>query len=101
MGKLVRDRIPEIIMAEGRRPTTKTLADAEYSAALLEKLTEEVEELRTTSLDGRLEEAADVHEVLLALLALSGLTQGDLLAAAAAKRARRGGFEGRIWLDGE
>lgn len=101
MGKLVRDRIPEIILAEGRRPTTKTLGDAEYLAALLEKLSEEVGELRTASPDKRLEEAADVHEVLIALLALSGLTEDDLLSAAAAKRSNRGGFENRIWLDSQ
>lgn len=101
MGKLVRDRIPEIIMAEGRHPTTRTLAEDEYSAALIEKLSEEVAELRTAPPDGRLEEAADVLEVLLAFLALTGLTQDDLVAAAAAKRASRGGFERRIWLDGQ
>ena len=101
-GQLVGRRVRTGI--KNRHPTTKTLADAEYSAALLEKLSKEVEELRTASVDGRLEEAADVHEVLLALLALSGLTQDDLVAAAAAaaaKRANRGGFERRIWLDAQ
>src|SRR3954451_10940853 len=35
MGKLVRDRIPEIIEASGRRALTRVLDDAEYDTALL------------------------------------------------------------------
>ena len=46
MGKLVRDRIPEIIAAEGKTPTVRILNDQEYEAALLDKLCEEVAELR-------------------------------------------------------
>ena len=37
--KLVRDRIPEIIQAEGRRPVTRVLDEASYRQALLAKLT--------------------------------------------------------------
>jgi len=35
--KLVRDRIPEIIEAEGKRVTVRVLDEAEYRKALLEK----------------------------------------------------------------
>ena len=42
--KLVRDRIPEIIQSEGRRPLTHVLDEASYRQALLAKLTEEAQE---------------------------------------------------------
>jgi predicted house-cleaning noncanonical NTP pyrophosphatase (MazG superfamily) len=43
MGKLVRDRIPEIIRADGRSVQTRMLGDAAYCTALLDKLVEDVE----------------------------------------------------------
>lgn len=42
--KLVRDRIPEIIKSEGRRPVARVLDEASYRQALLAKLIEEAEE---------------------------------------------------------
>ena len=36
--KLVRDRIPEIIQSEGRRPVTRAPDEASYRQALLAKL---------------------------------------------------------------
>jgi predicted house-cleaning noncanonical NTP pyrophosphatase (MazG superfamily) len=99
MGKLVRDLIPEIIEAEGRVAERRTLTDKEYDVALLAKLREEVTELAEAAPAERLEEAADVYEVLLALLAESGLGADDLIRAAEQKRAERGGFSGRVWLE--
>ena len=39
--KLVRDRIPEIIQSEGRRPVTRVLDKVSYREALLAKLVED------------------------------------------------------------
>src|SRR3954447_23248966 len=99
MGKLVRDRIPEIIEADGRVAERRTHTDEEYDVALLAKLREEVTELAEASPGDRLEEAADVYEVLLALLAQEGLNADDLMRAAEQKRAERGGFSERVWLE--
>jgi predicted house-cleaning noncanonical NTP pyrophosphatase (MazG superfamily) len=99
MGKLVRDRIPEIIVAAGGTPRVRELDDEEYDAALLDKLREEVDELRAAPAEHRLEEAADVYEVLLALLARQSLGAEALAAAAHSKRRDRGGFEKRLWWD--
>lgn len=99
MGKLVRDQIPEIIQAAGRTAYVRVLDDAEYDAALLDKLVEEVAELRATTAEHRLEEAADVYEVLLAIVARQGGDATDLVAAADLKRCSRGGFEDRLWLE--
>jgi predicted house-cleaning noncanonical NTP pyrophosphatase (MazG superfamily) len=99
MGKLVRDRIPEIIGASGGNAVVRVLAQHEYVDALLAKAVEEASELAEAPSDQRLEEAADVLEVLLAIVALDNRKLDDLVAAAASKRAKRGGFDERLWLE--
>lgn len=99
VGKLVRDEIPAIIKAKGEIPCTRILDPETHRTALFDKLVEEAQELRDAPPERRLEEAADVYEVLRALLTELGVTLGDVAASAAAKRETRGGFEGRIWLD--
>lgn len=44
MGKLVRDRIPEIIKTDGKNPITRVLSEDEYLQELDTKLNEEVAE---------------------------------------------------------
>ena len=99
MGKLVRDRIPEIMRAKGLEPETRVLDESEYLQSLFAKLLEEAGELRDADVDKRLEEAADVYEVLLATLAALGVTMDDLTRTAEDKRVERGGFADRIWLE--
>ncbi len=97
--KLVRDKIPEIIKADGQEPVMRILGDKEYVTALEKKLQEEVTEvLDSESGKHRLEELGDVLEVMNALAALDGYTIEDIVAAAARKREKRGGFEKRIFL---
>lgn len=43
-GKLVRDKIPEIIIAHGKKPITRILNDDEYIEELDKKLNEEITE---------------------------------------------------------
>lgn len=99
MGKLVRDRIPEIIEASGRKPTVRVLSAEEYAAALLAKLREEVDELVAAPSEDRLEEAGDVYEVLLAIAAELGHREGDLHREARRKREVCGAFIQRLWLE--
>lgn len=93
--KLVRDRIPEIIRAEGRHPVTRVLDQAAYHEALLAKLTEEAQEASCATAG----DLADVLELLRALTATAGMTWPQLLALADDKRRHRGGFEKRIFLE--
>ena len=44
MGKLVRDRIPEIIQEDGKTPIIRIVDEEEYVRELDRKLCEEVEE---------------------------------------------------------
>lgn len=93
--KLVRDRIPEIIEAQGEKPNIRTLDEAEYLSALEEKLNEEVCEYHR---DKNCEELADILEVAFALAAVHGCSREELLALCSRKREARGGFEKRIFL---
>lgn len=95
-GKLVRDRIPEIIEKNGETPVTRTLDDQEYRAALLQKLEEEVAECRENH---SAEELADLQEVILALAADLGLTPEALETVRVKKAQERGGFAKRIFLE--
>jgi predicted house-cleaning noncanonical NTP pyrophosphatase (MazG superfamily) len=97
--KLVRDRIPEIIQADGHRAVTRVLDEESYRAALLEKLTEEAHEVRQAPAEQLVAELADVLEVLKALAKAHGLTWDQILVTAATKSAERGAFDHRIFLE--
>ncbi len=96
--KLVRDRIPEIIRAEGRQPVVEVLAADERRGALLAKLVEEAAEAAGADGDGLAEELADVLEVVRALAAELGLSLADVTERADRKRAARGGFQDGLFL---
>jgi len=100
VGKLVRDKIPDLIMRSGRTPHAVVLDEDAFRTALQQKLFEEADELRLAgSAQGVVEEAADVLEVLTALVGSYGMSIDTITAAAQAKRAERGGFEMRLWLE--
>jgi predicted house-cleaning noncanonical NTP pyrophosphatase (MazG superfamily) len=100
VGKLVRDKIPDMIRASGRTPHVRTLSTAEYRTALLDKLREEVAELiAAATRDAVIEEAADVLEVLTAIAAEHGATLDTIVGVTRSKLAERGGFDMRLSLD--
>ena len=97
--KLVRDQIPAIIAADGHQAVTRVLDDAGYEAALRAKLLEEAHEAQAAP-DGQLaSELADVLEVLQALAAAHDMSWEDIVSEASRKRAERGGFDQRIFLE--
>ena len=97
--KLVRDQIPAIIAADGGQPVTRVLDQAGYEAALRAKLLEEAHEAQAAP-DGQLaSELADVLEVLQALAAAHDMSWEDIVSEASRKRAERGGFDQRIFLE--
>lgn len=61
--KLVRDRIPEIIEADGKTCVCETLSDENYISLLDQKLNEELAEYQESK---SLEELADLLEVICA-----------------------------------
>ena len=97
MGKLVRDKIPQIIMSDGKNPIIRTLSDEEYLKELDRKLDEEVAEYQA---DKSLEEMADVLEVLFAICEARGHSVNELMKVRDEKRENRGGFKEKIFWDG-
>ncbi len=97
MGKLVRDKIPEIIEADGKVPVTRILSDEEYLRELDTKLNEEVAEYQA---DKSIEEMADVLEVLFAICEARGYSIEQLMEVKQKKQDKRGGFKNRIYWEG-
>jgi predicted house-cleaning noncanonical NTP pyrophosphatase (MazG superfamily) len=99
VGKLVRDLIPHVIESQGHVAVTRVLHGDEYEEALHDKLVEEVAEMLEATGDQILDEAADVYEVLSALVGRHGYSMDDVRDAAATRRVARGGFTERLWLE--
>lgn len=94
MKKLVRDKIPEMIVAKGEKAVFYRAEGAEYRQALWLKLLEECEEFRSADDRQNLtEEAADVLEVITAICCLNGVTMDEVAACAEKTRQQRGGFD--------
>lgn len=97
-GKLVRDKIPEIIESNGEIPITKVLSDIEYRFELEKKLLEECNEVINSSGNDRIEELADLLEVMISLSKLEDKSFDDIVEVCKKKRLKRGGFDKRIYL---
>lgn len=98
--KLVRDNIPDIIMGNGENPITRILSDEEYKEGLEKKLYEEyLEVLNTTNTKDRIEELADMLEIMIALAKLEDKTLDDVVVIAKDKKLKRGGFDKKIYLE--
>lgn len=93
--KLVRDRIPDMIRAQGETANIRILERNEYLQHLEAKLDEEVGEYHR---DKNAEELADILEVVYALAEAIGCTKEELLKIYQKKHDARGGFEKRIFL---
>jgi predicted house-cleaning noncanonical NTP pyrophosphatase (MazG superfamily) len=94
--KLVRDKIPEIIAADGATPITRMLSKSEYLEALIDKLFEEAHEFKA---DSSIEELADLQEVILALADAINIKPSDLAKTLLNKSLARGAFKKRIFLE--
>ncbi|MFF3358150.1 hypothetical protein ACFYWN_37320 [Streptomyces sp. NPDC002917] len=95
-GKLVRDRIPQIIREDGAEPVTYIAGPEEYRNRLRDKLGEEVAEFLEADDSEAPEELADVLEVVQALAAVLGVDVGQLEKIREAKASERGGFADQI-----
>ena len=97
--KLVLDKIPEIIKNNNETPITRILNDEEYKVELEKKLLEEYHEAIASSSKDRLEELADMLEVMISLASLENATLEDIIKIADKKRNKRGGFKEKIFLE--
>lgn len=93
--KLVRDRIPEIIEADGKTCTYITAKPKQFPGFIYEKMHEELDEFMK---EPSIEEAADVMEVFGALLNTFDIAWCDVAQYAMKKSYERGKFEKGIIL---
>ncbi len=97
--KLVRDKIPEIIKNNGEIPKIRILNDEEYKEELELKLYEEYKEVIESNSTDRLEELADLLEVINALANLENKDLSDIIEIANNKSKKRGAFKEKIFLE--
>ena len=101
--KLIRDQIPEIISASGRRYEVEEMSEGDYKQALLEKLVEEAYEARSADVrEALVMELADLHEVMDATAAAFDIQDEEIAAEQVRRRHERGGFTRRLrllWTD--
>ena len=98
IGKLVRDKVPDIERELGISPCERIMEMEEYIERLKHKLIEESNEVLGASSDEEfLVELADLTEVIQALAATKDFTPQDIEEARILKKLSRGGFEGRVF----
>lgn len=93
--KLVRDKIPDLIHAQGETAHIRILEENEYRSALENKLDEEVAEFHENQ---NPEELADILEVVYALAEARGVSVQKLTDIYEKKHTARGGFSKKIFL---
>ena len=96
MGKLIRDKIPEIMKQKGTTPVTHIANDAEYWQKLKAKLVEESAEFMK---DEKEEELADVLEVFNTICDFKKIDKNKLEQIRKKKADERGSFSKRLILD--
>jgi predicted house-cleaning noncanonical NTP pyrophosphatase (MazG superfamily) len=94
--KLVRDKIPELIQADGKKTVVRYLRKDEYLDALIQKLAEEFAQFKA---DQNVEELADLQEVILALADALNISHSELAKELSKKTLARGAFKKRIFLE--
>ena len=97
--KLVRDKIPEIIKNNNEEPITRILNDIDYKKELENKLYEEYQEVLEATGKDRLEELADMLEIISPLAKLENSTLNNVIEIANKKVLKRGSFENKIYLE--
>lgn len=94
--KLVRDKIVDIIEADGRKAKYKILDNEEYKEELNKKLQEEVKEYLEVNC---VEELADIVEVVYGILESMNISVEEFEKVRKDKQEKRGAFHKRIYLE--
>ncbi|TDT61153.1 nucleoside triphosphate pyrophosphohydrolase [Fonticella tunisiensis] len=94
--KIIRDRIPNIIEAEGKQYKTKILSGDRLLKSLNEKLCEELEEYKKS---GSIEELVDIIEVIYGILKSKGISLFEFEEFRRKKLIEKGGFQKGIFLE--
>lgn len=94
--KLVRDKIPEIIAKDNRKPITTILNNKDYLIELNRKIQEEVKEYLESN---SIEELADIVEVIYGILEVKNISIEEFENVRKSKIQKRGAFKEKIFLE--
>lgn len=94
--KLVRDKIPDIILKDNELPVTRILSDEEYMVELNKKLQEEVNEYLE---EENILEIVDILEVLRAICKQKGISMEEIEEKRKKKATTRGAFDDKVFLE--
>lgn len=92
-GRVVRDKIPELVREAGHSVAFREVTGDERPRFLKQKVANEAQELLRADVGKEKEEIADVLEALEAFIRSRGVDRDDLKRIKDAKRKRRGGFD--------
>lgn len=97
--KLIRNKIPQIIKANGKTPTTRILPQDEYIKKICNKTQEELTEyIEAKTKPNKLEELSDLLELINALAQHEGTTLKEINNIRKKKAEERGNFSNRVFL---
>lgn len=97
--KLVRDKIPEIIEADGLTVETRTLEQGEYLDLLKQKLLEESREvIEASDKDEIAKELADVMEAVRSIAEAEGISMDEITETMEERAEKRGRFLNKTFL---
>lgn len=98
--KLVRDRIPAIIKADGMHPVMRKLTEKKFKEEVLKKIIEEAEEIhKANSHKELIKEFADLHEIVATAMSAHRISSKEVQKIRAKRHKERGGFKKRVFLE--
>ncbi len=98
--KLIRDKIPEIIVADNCQPKIRVLKKSEMLTELKKKVLEESKELFESDKKSEIiNELADILELIDAIAENINIETKLLKTEQRVKRQKRGGFKNRLFLE--
>ena len=96
--KLIRNKIPQIIEANGGKYQTRIMGGQEFEKELKKKLIEEAKELAKAPSDELENELADVLEIIKSLCSHFKIKFSQVEKLRTEKKKKRGGFKKRLFL---
>ena len=100
VNKLVRDKVPKILIEKNKKINIKFLHGGDYMISLENKLLEECKEvIGAIDAESKLEGLADLLEVIHAVSNFVNISFEDIENVRLKKREKLGGFDSKIFLE--
>ncbi len=100
VNKLIRDKVPSIMISDAIRMCTRVMNKVEYIESLKDKLLEEANEVIVArDVDNLKEEIADLLEVMKAICLFYQVSWQEIEQVRNKKRKAKGGFSNAIYSD--